>query len=72
MVLRKRHFAKAVTYRCFGTIATTAVVFGATGSLRLGASIGLIDSLAKVGLYYFHERLWYPVRWGIRTGTPGE
>ena len=68
MVQRRRHFAKAVTYRVFGSVGTAAIAFAATGDLRLGASIGVLDSLAKVALYYIHERAWYRVRWGLRDG----
>ena len=67
MVERKRHLAKAVTYRFFGTIGTAAVAWAATGDLRLGASIGALDSLVKIGLYYLHERAWYRVGWGVRA-----
>jgi uncharacterized membrane protein len=66
MVQRRRHLAKAVTYRVFGSVGTAAIAFVATGDLRIGASIGVMDSVAKVALYYFHERAWYRIRWGLR------
>ena len=65
MVERKRHLAKALTYRAVGSCATAAIAFAATGDAKLGASIGLIDSVAKIGCYYIHERLWYRIRWGV-------
>jgi uncharacterized membrane protein len=57
MVERKRHLAKAVTYRVFGSAATVAVAYLITGSAEASAAIGAADSLAKIGLYYFHERM---------------
>ncbi len=66
MVERKRHLAKAVTYRVFGSGATAFIAFVATGDAAIGASIGALDSVVKIGLYYVHERLWYRVRWGVR------
>lgn len=66
MVERKRHLAKAVTYRLFGSAATSFIAFAATGDARIGVSIGALDSVVKIGLYYLHERLWYRVKWGVR------
>jgi uncharacterized membrane protein len=72
MVERKRHLAKAITYRVFGSAATSFVAFAATGDLGVGASIGALDSIIKVGLYYVHERLWYRVKWGVRHAAGSE
>ena len=67
MVERKRHLAKAVTYRAFGSVGTAVIAYVVTRDARVGASIGLLDSVAKIGLYYLHERLWYRVKWGVRS-----
>ena len=53
--------------RFFGTVGTAAIAYAVSGDPRLGASIGLLDSLAKIGLYYLHERAWYRIRWGVRS-----
>lgn len=68
MVERTRHLAKAVTYRALGSFGTAMIAYIATGDAKLGTSIGVLDSLAKVGLYYLHERTWCRIRWGIRHG----
>jgi uncharacterized membrane protein len=67
MVERKRHLAKAVTYRFFGSCGTAVVAYAATGNITLGASIGVLDSVVKIGLYYIHERAWYRIEWGTRS-----
>lgn len=69
MVERKRHFAKAVTYRVFGSVATGLVAYAFSHSVEIGAQVGLADSVIKVGLYYVHERVWYRVKWGVRPGA---
>ena len=69
MVERKRHLAKALTYRVFGSAGTAAIAYIATGDARIGLSVGLIDSVAKIGIYYLHERAWYKVKWGVRAGS---
>jgi uncharacterized membrane protein len=69
MVERKRHLAKALTYRVFGSVGTAAIAYIATNDAKIGVSIGLMDSVAKIGFYYVHERLWYKVKWGVRAGS---
>jgi uncharacterized membrane protein len=66
MVERRRHLAKAVTYRVLGTAGTAGAAYFASGDASLGLKVGLLDSLIKIGLYYLHERAWYRVRWGVR------
>ncbi len=66
MVERKRHLAKAVTYRILGSVGTTIVAYAATGDARIGASIGVLDSVVKIGFYYVHERIWHRIQWGVR------
>ncbi len=70
MVERKRHLAKAVSYRVFGSLGTAAAAYCVTGDARLGVMVGAFDSVAKIGLYYIHERAWYRIRWGIRSDLP--
>ena len=70
MVERKRHLAKALTYRVFGSAGTAAIAYFATGDARIGVAVGVIDSVAKIGIYYLHERVWYRIRWGVRSTGP--
>ena len=35
-----------------------------TGKIRIAAEIGLIDTLVKLGSYYFHERVWIHIPYG--------
>lgn len=49
---------KSLTWRFIALTCTACVVFWQTGGLGAAVSIGLADSLVKVGLYYGHERLW--------------
>jgi uncharacterized membrane protein len=67
VVERKRHLAKAFTYRCVGSVGTAVIAYIATGDARVGASIGALETIAKVVIYYLHERAWYRVKWGIRA-----
>lgn len=59
----KRHIAKAVTWRCIGTLDTFILSWLISGDLMVGLQIGLAEVLTKMGLYYFHERLWFKITW---------
>ncbi len=64
METRARSIVKALTWRMGGLIVTGIVVWAATGNVKLAASIGLADTLIKLGAYYVHERCWLKVRFG--------
>lgn len=53
-----RSISKAVSWRLLGTVATMLIVFIATHKIRLSIGIGLLEFFSKIGLFYFHERLW--------------
>ena len=59
MVSYKRHALKTVTWRILGTLDTFLLSWLITGSLKLGATIGAVEIITKMVLYYFHERIWY-------------
>lgn len=61
----RRSIVKALSYRLLGSTATGIVGWWATGSICMGAIVGLADTLVKLGLYYAHERVWQRVAWGI-------
>lgn len=59
MVSKNRHILKTLTWRVIGTIDTIVLSWFITGSLTLGFSIGGIEVITKMVLYYLHERAWY-------------
>lgn len=59
VVSRKRHIAKALSWRAVGTLDTMFVSWLVTGDALVGLSIGLFELVSKTALYYFHERAWY-------------
>lgn len=59
MVSKNRHILKTITWRIIGTIDTILLSWFITGSLTLGFSIGGIEVVTKMVLYYLHERAWY-------------
>lgn len=60
-VQRKRHIAKALSYRLFGSIQTVIIGYVLTGSVYISSIAGGVELIVKPVLYYVHERIWY--RW---------
>jgi len=65
MIQRKRHLAKAVTWRCLGTLDTFLIAWFLTGSPSLGVTFSAVELITKTSMYYIHERLWYRSKWGV-------
>jgi uncharacterized membrane protein len=59
MVSYKRHALKTVTWRVVGTLDTFILSLLITGSWRTGITIGGVEVITKMILYFFHERAWY-------------
>lgn len=58
---RKRHIAKAITWRLVGTLDTILLSWLITGNPLTGLKIGLAEVVTKMLLYYFHERAWFKI-----------
>ena len=59
----KRSLIKTISWRVIGTIDTVVVSWLVTGTLAFAFSIGLVELISKMFLYYFHERLWNRITW---------
>lgn len=66
MVKRRRHLAKAITWRIVGTTDTILLGWLLTGDPVIGASLGGLEIITKTVLYYIHERAWYKFRYGVK------
>ena len=60
----KRTLLKTISWRVVGTIATVIISYVITGTMALAISIGAIELVSKMGLYFFHERFWNTIKWG--------
>lgn len=63
---RKRHIAKTVSWRIIGTMDTMLLAWIITGNPITGLKIGFAEVITKMILYYFHERTWYRVDYGLQ------
>jgi uncharacterized membrane protein len=61
--LQKRTIAKTMTWRVTASLTTFLIAWLLTGDLLIGATIAGIEAIAKIFLYYFHERIWNNIKW---------
>lgn len=59
-----RSVVKGISWRVLATMVTTFVVYVYSGELAAAAIVGSFDALAKVLLYWGHERIWQRITWG--------
>jgi len=62
---RKRHIAKTITWRFIGTMDTMLLAWIISGNPLIGLKIGFAEVITKIILYYFHERVWYKMDFGL-------
>ena len=60
---KKRTMAKTITWRITASLTSFLIAWMLTGDVLVGASIGSIEAIAKIFLYYFHERIWTNISW---------
>ena len=67
---RIRHLAKTVTWRVVGTVDTILLGWLVSGDATVGLTIGGLEMVTKMILYYLHERAWFRYgRLGREDGT---
>ena len=60
----KRSIVKSISWRIVGTIDTIIISWVITGTLSVAFSIGMVELVTKMALYFAHERIWDRVKWG--------
>lgn len=67
-VTRKRHLAKAVTWRIIASITTAAIAWFFGLPPKAVGAVFIADIVIKFVLYYGHERLWYNhIKYGVKN-----
>ncbi|RDY58840.1 DUF2061 domain-containing protein [Flagellimonas nanhaiensis] len=60
----KRSIVKSISWRVVGTLDTIIISWIVTGTLSVAFSIGIVELVTKMVLYFFHERIWNTIKWG--------
>ena len=59
-----RSVVKSISWRTVGTRDTILISWIITGQVKTALSIGGIELVTKMLLYFFHERVWNGIKWG--------
>ena len=60
---QKKTVVKTMSWRITASLTTFIIAWILTGDVLIGASIGSIEAIVKIFLYYFHERIWTNISW---------
>lgn len=63
---KSRSILKALTYRFWQSLNTFLISLIITGKLDMAAAIVSIEVIVKIIIYFFHERIWSKVKWGMQ------
>ena len=61
---KSRSLGKSISWRILASCDTILISYIITGSFTIAATIGSIEVLTKMFLYYFHERAWNKFAFG--------
>jgi adenylylsulfate kinase len=65
-----RSIAKGISWRLIATTTTIVIVYIFFGRLDLAIAAGMIETIAKIALYWAHERAWFTIKWGRKHIEP--
>jgi uncharacterized membrane protein len=66
-VERKRHLAKAVTWRIIASLTTALIAFAFGLPPKAIGGVFVADLVIKFIMYYAHERVWYKhIKYGVK------
>ncbi|MFH1742502.1 MAG: DUF2061 domain-containing protein [bacterium] len=64
METHRRSLMKSLSWRVVATVVTACAAWFITGEQESAAKIAALDTLAKIGIYYAHERFWIRIPFG--------
>lgn len=53
-----RSLLKGLSWRVVATLTTVVITYQVTGEMELAFQVGSIEIVAKIFIYYLHERAW--------------
>ncbi len=60
-----RHLIKTFSWRLIGTLDTFLIASIISNDYRTGFVLISFESISKIILYYFHEKIWYNSKFGL-------
>ena len=68
---RLRSVFKALSWRVLATLTTIAIAYFIVGDVKTALKIGAVEVVAKMAIYYLHERAWVQVPLGTVRSWAG-
>lgn len=68
--LKRRSFIKTLSWRILATTTTTLIVWAFTNKPVLALSVGVVEIISKMILYFMHERAWDKCCFGKTKVSP--
>jgi len=65
-----RSIVKGISWRFVATATTIIIVYIFFGRLDLAVAAGVLESVAKVMLFWLHERVWQRIKFGKKRIEP--
>ena len=62
-----RSIIKGFTWRLIATFSTIFIAYLITGQTKIALQIGVIEFVAKIAVYYLHERIWLRISFGKKN-----
>jgi uncharacterized membrane protein len=63
---RKRSVVKSIVWRIICIIVSIIVTFLLSGKWDIAVAVGTVYNAITMVLYYFHERIWHRIKWGVK------
>jgi uncharacterized membrane protein len=63
---RKRSIVKSIIWRIICIVVSVLTTLALTGRWDLAVALGTLYNATTMVLYYFHERIWNRIKWGIK------
>ena len=63
---RKRSLIKSIVWRIICIVVSILITFLLTARWDLAVALGTLYNAITMVLYYFHERLWNRIKWGMK------
>ena len=64
---KTRSILKTISWRILATLTTMILVFVFIGEIEVALSVGALEVIIKMIVYFFHERAWNKVSYGTNT-----
>jgi adenylylsulfate kinase len=65
-----RSIVKGISWRLVATSTTMIIVYLFFGNIELAIATGALETIAKIALYWGHEKVWQKIRWGRKKVEP--